>query len=190
MLAVLEQLEEADAAFQSIAQRETRAKGTSLLHTKLLAPVLYPGDIYCAGANYTDHIAEMARAQGVKVGPTMKELGELPWHFIKAGRSTVVGPSVAVKLPPWSKNVDWEIELAAVIGKRAKDVPVERALDYVAGYTIGNDLSARDAGWRTKTRREARSQWIGSAISHGGLVPDGSVDHAGFRAARSASSRA
>ena len=49
-----------------------------------------------------------------------------------------------MKLPPYSKMVDWEAELTAVIGRTAKDVPLERALDYVAGYTIGNDLSARD----------------------------------------------
>lgn len=55
-----------------------------------------------------------------------------------------------MKLPAYSQAVDWEIELAAVIGKTAKDVPVEKALDCVAGYTIANDLSARDAMRREK----------------------------------------
>jgi 2-keto-4-pentenoate hydratase/2-oxohepta-3-ene-1,7-dioic acid hydratase in catechol pathway len=53
-----------------------------------------------------------------------------------------------VKLPSFAKKIDWEIELTAVIGRRAKDVSVGEALNYVAGYTIGNDLSARDAGPR------------------------------------------
>jgi 2-keto-4-pentenoate hydratase/2-oxohepta-3-ene-1,7-dioic acid hydratase in catechol pathway len=75
----------------------------------------------------------------------MKERGEKPWHFVKTSRSSVVGPGAKVKLPAFSKAVDWEIELAAVIGKKAKDVSVEKALDCVAGYTIANDLSARDA---------------------------------------------
>jgi len=70
--------------------------------------VLYPGNIYCAGANYTDHMAEMARAQGKEPGPTMKDLGEKPWHFVKTSRSSVVGPGAAVKLPAYSQKVDWK----------------------------------------------------------------------------------
>jgi 2-keto-4-pentenoate hydratase/2-oxohepta-3-ene-1,7-dioic acid hydratase in catechol pathway len=127
-----------------------RGKGIPLKRVKLLAPVLYPGNIYCAGANYTDHMAEMARAQGQAPGPNMKELGEKPWHFVKSSRSSVVGPGARVKLPVYSQMVDWEVELAAVIGRAARDVAVEKALDYVAGYTIANDLSARDVMRRDK----------------------------------------
>ena len=127
-----------------------RAKGIPLTRVKLLAPVLYPGNIYCAGANYTDHMAEMARAQGQAPGPNMKELGEKPWHFVKSSRSAVVGPGAKVKLPVYSQMVDWEVELAAVIGRPARDVSVEKALDCVAGYTIADDLSARDVMRRDK----------------------------------------
>jgi 2-keto-4-pentenoate hydratase/2-oxohepta-3-ene-1,7-dioic acid hydratase in catechol pathway len=127
-----------------------RAKGIPLKRVRLLAPVLYPGNIYCAGANYTDHMAEMARAQGQAPGPNMKELGEKPWHFVKSSRSAVVGPEARVKLPVYSQMVDWEVELAAVIGRAARDVSVEKALDYVAGYTIADDLSARDVMRRDK----------------------------------------
>jgi 2-keto-4-pentenoate hydratase/2-oxohepta-3-ene-1,7-dioic acid hydratase in catechol pathway len=127
-----------------------RVKGIPLKRVKLLAPVLYPGNIYCAGANYTDHMAEMARAQGQAPGPNMKELGEKPWHFVKSSRSAVVGPGARVKLPVYSQMVDWEVELAAVIGRPARDVTVEKALDYVAGYTIADDLSARDVMRRDK----------------------------------------
>jgi 2-keto-4-pentenoate hydratase/2-oxohepta-3-ene-1,7-dioic acid hydratase in catechol pathway len=95
-------------------------------------------------------MAEMARAQGQAPGPTMKELGEKPWHFVKSSRSAVVGPGARVKLPVYSQMVDWEVELAAVIGRAARDVSVEKALDYVAGYTIANDLSARDVMRRDK----------------------------------------
>jgi 2-keto-4-pentenoate hydratase/2-oxohepta-3-ene-1,7-dioic acid hydratase in catechol pathway len=133
-----------------IASGKTRGKGVPVARTRLLAPVLYPGAVYCAGANYTDHMAEMARAQGQTPGPTMKELGEKPWHFVKTSRSSIVGPGAKVKLPVYSQMVDWEVELAAVIGKVARDVPVERALEYVAGYTIANDLSARDVMRRDK----------------------------------------
>jgi 2-keto-4-pentenoate hydratase/2-oxohepta-3-ene-1,7-dioic acid hydratase in catechol pathway len=138
------------AAAKRVASGKSKAKGLPLKRAKLLAPVLYPGNIYCAGANYTDHMAEMARAQGKEPGPTMKDLGEKPWHFVKTSRSSVVGPSARVKLPAYSQKVDWEVELAAVIGKTAKDVPVEKALGCVAGYTIADDLSARDAMRREK----------------------------------------
>src|SRR5881628_2210967 len=137
-------------AAKRIESGKGRVKGVPRKRARLLAPVLYPGTIYCAGANYTDHMAEMARAQGQAPGPTMKELGEKPWHFVKTSRISVVGPGARVKLPVYSQMVDWEVELAAVIGKVARDVPVEKALAYVAGYTIANDLSARDVMRRDK----------------------------------------
>lgn len=135
---------------KNIASGKSKAKGVPLAKVKLLAPVLYPGELFCAGANYTDHMAEMERAQGRAPGPTMKDLGEKPWHFVKTSRGSVVGPGAVVKIPAFTKAVDWEIELVAVIGKTAKDVSVEKALSYVAGYTIANDLSARDAMRRDK----------------------------------------
>jgi 2-keto-4-pentenoate hydratase/2-oxohepta-3-ene-1,7-dioic acid hydratase in catechol pathway len=137
-------------AAKRIEAGKARAKGVPIKRARLLAPVLYPGNIYCAGANYTDHMAEMARAQGQTPGPTMKELGEKPWHFVKSSRSAVVGPGARVRIPVYSQMVDWEVELAAVIGRAARDVPVEKALDHVAGYTIANDLSARDVMKREK----------------------------------------
>jgi 2-keto-4-pentenoate hydratase/2-oxohepta-3-ene-1,7-dioic acid hydratase in catechol pathway len=153
VLGALQQWPKASRAFAAAAKRiasgKGKAKGIPLKRAKLLAPVLYPGSIFCAGANYTDHMAEMARAQGKEPGPTMKDLGERPWHFVKTS-SSVVGPGAAVKLPAYSMKVDWEVELAAVIGRTAKDVPVGKALDCVAGYTIANDLSARDAMKRDK----------------------------------------
>jgi 2-keto-4-pentenoate hydratase/2-oxohepta-3-ene-1,7-dioic acid hydratase in catechol pathway len=69
---------------------------------------------------------------------------------VKSSRSAVVGPEARVKLPVYSQMVDWEVELAAVIGRVARDVSVEKALDYVAGYTIADDLSARDVMRRDK----------------------------------------
>ena len=149
VLGALREWPKANRAFAAAAKRiaagKSKAKGVPLERVKLLAPVLYPGDIYCAGANYTDHMAEMARAQGHAPGPNMKELGEKPWHFVKSSRSSVVGPGARVKLPAYSQKVDWEVELVAVIGKAAKDVSVEKALGCVAGWTIADDLSARDA---------------------------------------------
>src|SRR6266704_6042969 len=82
VLGALQDWPKAHREFAAFAKRaageKSKAKGVPLKRAKLLAPVLYPGDIYCAGANYTDHMAEMARAQGKEPGPTMKDLGEKP----------------------------------------------------------------------------------------------------------------
>jgi 2-keto-4-pentenoate hydratase/2-oxohepta-3-ene-1,7-dioic acid hydratase in catechol pathway len=122
--------------------------GQPLAATKLLPPVLWPSAIYCAGANYADHAAEMARVSGREPEPDPHTLGLKPWHFIKAGRSTLAAHDDPVQITGLSKTMDWEVELAAVIGHAAKNVPLASALDYVAGYTIANDLSARDMGRR------------------------------------------
>jgi 2-keto-4-pentenoate hydratase/2-oxohepta-3-ene-1,7-dioic acid hydratase in catechol pathway len=124
-------------------------KGRPLADTKLLAPIRWPSAIYCAGANYADHAAEMARAQNRPPPPDPHTLGLKPWHFIKAGRSTLAAPGETVTITGLSQTMDWEIELAAVIGRPAKNVSLADALDHVAGYTIANDLSARDMGRRT-----------------------------------------
>jgi 2-keto-4-pentenoate hydratase/2-oxohepta-3-ene-1,7-dioic acid hydratase in catechol pathway len=91
----------------------------------------------------------MARAQNRPPPPDPHTLGLKPWHFIKAGHSTLAAPGETVVITGMSQTMDWEIELAAVIGERAKNVTLARALDHVAGYTIANDLSARDVGRRT-----------------------------------------
>jgi 2-keto-4-pentenoate hydratase/2-oxohepta-3-ene-1,7-dioic acid hydratase in catechol pathway len=104
---------------------------------KFKAPLLYPGKVLCAGANYYDHMAEMGF-------PGTKKESQRLFFFFKPSRNAVVGPGATVVMPRGTKKYDWEIELAAVIGKTARYVPVERALDHVAGYTIAIDMSARD----------------------------------------------
>jgi 2-keto-4-pentenoate hydratase/2-oxohepta-3-ene-1,7-dioic acid hydratase in catechol pathway len=126
---------------------KSRAKRLPLKKTKLLAPVQYPSTIYCAGANYADHAAAMAAREGSPPPADPHEQGLKPWHFIKAAR-TIADPDATVKMTGYAESMDWEIELAAVIGRPAKDVSIEKALDYVAGYTVSNDLSARDRGRR------------------------------------------
>jgi 2-keto-4-pentenoate hydratase/2-oxohepta-3-ene-1,7-dioic acid hydratase in catechol pathway len=126
---------------------KTRVKALPLGRTKLLAPVRWPSAIYCAGANYADHVAEMARRMNRPPEPDPHTLGLKAWHFLKASR-TLADPGAAVKISGISNEVDWEIELAAVIGRPAKNVSKEKALSCVAGYTAANDLSARDRGRR------------------------------------------
>jgi 2-keto-4-pentenoate hydratase/2-oxohepta-3-ene-1,7-dioic acid hydratase in catechol pathway len=126
---------------------KSRAKRQPLAKTKLLAPVPLPLTIFCAGANYADHAAAMARKQGMPEPADPHEQGLKPWHFIKAAR-TIADPGATIKAADYSKELDWEIELAAVIGRPAKDVTKEKALNYVAGYIVANDFSARDRGRR------------------------------------------
>jgi 2-keto-4-pentenoate hydratase/2-oxohepta-3-ene-1,7-dioic acid hydratase in catechol pathway len=126
---------------------KSRAKRQPVSKTKFLAPVPLPPTIFCAGANYADHAAAMARKSGQPKPADPHEQGLKPWHFIKAAR-TITDPGASVKAAHYAKELDWEIELAAVIGRPAKDVPKEKALAYVAGYTAANDLSARDRGRR------------------------------------------
>ncbi|MGY9006159.1 MAG: fumarylacetoacetate hydrolase family protein [Alphaproteobacteria bacterium] len=108
----------------------------------LLAPILYPDAIFCAFANFTDHMKEMSD----RSPPDKNEVN--PMHFVKLGAHCVVGPEAEVKLPKHSQKVDWEAELAVVIGKPARNVAAKDAMDYVAGFTIMNDLSLRDCGSR------------------------------------------
>ncbi len=162
------------AAAAAIAGGKPQRAGVALGSVELLAPVMYPGAIYGAGANYLDHVREMERSQNLPEGPTMKDLGEMPWHFLKSPRSTIRGPGSVIKLPAFSKTVDWEIELVAIIGRTATNVSVAEALDYVAGYTIANDLSARDAMLRHKNPPESpfRFDWVAHK-SFDGSCPTG-----------------
>jgi acylpyruvate hydrolase len=98
-----------------------------------MAPVPRPGALVSAGKNFSDHVAEMAS----KKGP------EAPVAFLKLP-GTVIGPEDDIPHPPEVKNLDYEVELAIVIGKPCVDVSKDDALDYVAGYAAFNDISARD----------------------------------------------
>lgn len=99
---------------------------------RLLAPVIPRSKIVGVGRNYADHVKELGN-----------ELPTAPLLFFKPNTS-VVGPDDPIVLPHWTTEVHHEAELAVVIGKVTKDVTVERALDQVFGYTVANDVTARD----------------------------------------------
>ena len=149
VLGILEDWRAAQGLLNKAAAKaeKSRVKALPLNRAKLLAPVRWPSAIYCAGANYADHAAEMARRMNRPPEPDPHTQGLKAWHFLKASRA-LADPGATVKISGISKEMDWEVELAAVIGRTAKDVPEEKALDYVAGYTAANDLSARDLGRR------------------------------------------
>mgnify|MGYP005816520227 CR=1 FL=1 len=130
-----------------LAAARPGAEGLPLAAVTLHAPLGAPAQVYCAGANYRDHADAMAKANGTPLGPDPKEAGLKAWFFMKGVRA-LADPGATVALPPGARKVDWEAELAVVIGRTARQVPAARALDHVMGYAIGNDLSARDLGHR------------------------------------------
>ncbi|HSR75264.1 MAG TPA: fumarylacetoacetate hydrolase family protein [Xanthobacteraceae bacterium] len=160
---VLDALADWDAAHKLLdaAAKAPKGDGKPVKQAKLLAPVRWPGTIYCAGANYQDHAEEMWKAAGQLPQPDPHELGLKPWFFIKAARS-VTDPDAKVSISKYSKKMDWEAELAVVIGRKARDLTLENALSCVAGYTVGNDLSARDLGFRPQLPESSpfRADWI------------------------------
>ena len=111
---------------------ETTGERIPVADAALLAPVIPRSKVVCVGQNYRDHAAEMGG-----------EAPAAPLLFLKPNTS-VIGPGDAIVRPAQSERTDFEGELAVVIGRVAKNVPADRALEYVFGYTIGNDVTARD----------------------------------------------
>jgi 2-keto-4-pentenoate hydratase/2-oxohepta-3-ene-1,7-dioic acid hydratase in catechol pathway len=118
-----------------------------------------PRNIYFAGANYKDHVAEMKARLGLPLDDDPKSRGHKPWFSIKATGSSVVGPNAVVEMPADTRLLDWELELAVVIGREAKHVSVADALSCVAGYTVANDLSARDHIGRDGVANDSPFKW-------------------------------
>jgi len=99
-----------------------------------LPPLMYPNKLICLGANYNDHNAEMDNTS----------LPKFPYCFLKPPTTTLVGSGQIVLLPDYAKMIDWEVELAVVIGQKVRHVRGEAAMASIAGYSILNDISARD----------------------------------------------
>ena len=121
-------------ADRSIMEAARAAAGgpISLDAVQLLAPVPNPPQFIGVGLNYRAHAIEAGFA--IPTSPIT-----FPVH-----RSAIIGTGAAIEIPAISEQIDWEAELAIVIGSGGRDIPVETALDHVAGYTIVNDVSARD----------------------------------------------
>ncbi len=122
------------------SQFETRSHLFPLDSLELGPPVPDPDKIICLGVNYRDHATE-----------AQQELPVAPMFFAKF-RNSLIGPTSPILLPHVSSQIDYEGELAVIIGTRCKEVSEQEALQYVAGYTIMNDVSARDVQMQT-------SQW-------------------------------
>jgi acylpyruvate hydrolase len=158
----------ADAVSTALTEAEdvitARGDGVSALdEAELGPPILDPDKILCIGLNYREHAAESGL-----------EVPEAPTVFAKF-RNSLIGHGAPILLPRISQEVDYEGELAVVIGSRCKDIDEEHALEQIAGYTVFNDVSARDVQMQT-------SQWTaGKALDSfapigPGIVPSSLID--------------
>ena len=110
---------------------ETTGERVPLKEVKLLAPII-PSKVVCIGKNYADHAGEL----GLQLNPD-------PTIFFKPS-SAIIGPGDPIQIPAQSDRIELEVELTVVIGQIAKNVSEENALDYVWGFTVANDVTARD----------------------------------------------
>jgi len=139
-----------DMGAEGLAQAQAQVDGATtfipLEAVKLLAPIPTPRrNVMCLGLNYAEHVEESSSARGQKT-----ELPEYPVIFNKATTS-VTGPYDDIPYDPAvSTQIDWEAELGVVIGRSGKNISADEAMEYVFGYTVINDISARDLQWNHK----------------------------------------
>jgi 2-keto-4-pentenoate hydratase/2-oxohepta-3-ene-1,7-dioic acid hydratase in catechol pathway len=140
---------------QRVAQQTARAKSVRRESVRLLAPIPRPEKVICIGLNYADHAAESGQA-----------IPDEPVVFNKFV-TAVRGHEDEITLPRISNKVDYEAELVVVIGRGGKNIPQQSALEHVAGYTCGHDVSARD--WQLQ---KPGGQWL-LGKSFDGFAPFG-----------------
>jgi 2-keto-4-pentenoate hydratase/2-oxohepta-3-ene-1,7-dioic acid hydratase in catechol pathway len=146
-----------DASMNSragLARQAAESPAVPLASVTLLAPIDAPRNVLAIGLNYSDHIAESNL-------PTPEQQ-----VWFNKQPSCLVGPGAAVEIPKVSFAVDWEAELVVVIGRHCRHVPADKAIQVIAGYTCGNDVSVRDWQWKTP-------QWmLGKSFdTHGPIGP-------------------
>jgi len=137
-------LQAGPVALDAARQAADTGGGQALDAVELLAPIRRPGKLLAVAGNFQAHIEE---GGGQRVDKTKI----VPKLFIKPS-SAIIGPGEAVALPTVSNTLDWELELAIVIGTRGRDIPLERARDHIAGYSVINDISARSMQWGVEGR--------------------------------------
>jgi 2-keto-4-pentenoate hydratase/2-oxohepta-3-ene-1,7-dioic acid hydratase in catechol pathway len=154
-LAILEKWDAAEPGLEKIADTLAKghAKAKKLAEVTLQAPILYPWAIFNAGSNYPEHQQEMGQQEATDKSVTQ------PYMFLKSPAHCVIGPGHEVRIPHTTQQVDWEGEFAVVIGRYGRNLTKANARSVIAGYTIFNDLSARDLGARADWPR-FRTDWF------------------------------
>ena len=134
----------------------------ALSRVRLKAPMPNPRKIFCLAGNYQDHIEE----GGGKMAVQDKET---PRVFMKPPTSTVISPGDSILIPPIARSIDWEGELAVVMGRKAKGVKTKDALKYVAGYTVMNDVSERDLLIKNALKTAPRTAGLTGSTASGSI---------------------
>lgn len=155
-LTVLDDWDAAEPVLEKLAAKLESGDihGRPLSDVQLLAPLLYPNTIFNAASNYYEHSDEMAGKKD-----SLDKTKTRPYFFLKSPRHVVINPGDEIRIPHITEKLDWEAELGVVIGREGRNLTVDNALSIVAGYTIFNDLSARDQGIR-EDRPNFKSDWF------------------------------
>ena len=138
-------VETAEKLLEKASENDIKNASSLVNEVTLLAPVAAPPKIVCLGLNYRDHAAEQNAA-----------IPDEPIIFIKP-HTTIIGPNENIVKPSFVKQLDYEAELAVVMGRKAKNVLVSEAKSYIFGYTILNDVSARDIQFKDKQWTRGKS---------------------------------
>ncbi|MFQ6099124.1 MAG: fumarylacetoacetate hydrolase family protein, partial [Armatimonadota bacterium] len=124
---------------------------------RLLPPVPRPNKLFALAGNYMDHIKESARAKPLSISAVQKAA---PHVFMKPPSTTLIGPREPVVIPRVAQFIDYEAELALVIGKKARYVKANDAADYIFGYTCFNDISERRLRIWKRPNADQRDRWF------------------------------
>jgi 2-keto-4-pentenoate hydratase/2-oxohepta-3-ene-1,7-dioic acid hydratase in catechol pathway len=138
-------VETAERLLENVAENDIEHVSSPVNEVTFLAPIFFPNKIVCLGLNYRDHISEQNAT-----------IPDEPIIFIKP-HTTIIGPNEKIVKPSFVKQLDYEAELAIVIGKKAKNISVSETESYIFGYTILNDISARDIQFKDKQWTRGKS---------------------------------
>jgi 2-keto-4-pentenoate hydratase/2-oxohepta-3-ene-1,7-dioic acid hydratase in catechol pathway len=138
-------MEIAERLVKEASDRDIADASVPMGRVRLLAPIAFPPKIICLGLNYRDHVSE-----------TNGTIPDEPVIFMKP-RTTIIGPNENIVKPSFVEKLDYEVELAVVVGQRAKNASVSEARSLVFGYTILNDVSARDIQFKDKQWTRGKS---------------------------------
>jgi 2-keto-4-pentenoate hydratase/2-oxohepta-3-ene-1,7-dioic acid hydratase in catechol pathway len=141
----LKGIETAERLLENASDKDVKTASLPLSRVRLLAPVASPPKIVCLGLNYRDHAAEQNA-----------QIPNEPIIFMKP-RTTIIGPHEDIVKPSFVKQLDYEAELAIVVGRKAKNISATEAKPYIFGYMILNDVSARDIQFKDRQWTRGKS---------------------------------
>lgn len=144
---------------RTAVERAVPGEGLPLPDLTLAAPILYPGVVLATGGNYADHLDEMAKKYNRP--PLTKHKVAEPFFTLKTSAHSAIGHKAPIRHPSFTCKLDYEAEIGVVIGAFVENISEARAMEAIAGYTIINDLSARDYARRETLPNQMTHDWFG-----------------------------